>query len=222
MKQLFHGSALVLLLLFQGIAAQAAAYKVENITAPPEGVPDSIKGSLQPQGVRIVNEQGSAWAEVWMRQQIPDINKPGSPGAKYPSLHIGSLVGVMRFPAAGSDYRGQSIKPGTYTLRYCLILQDGNHLGAAPIPDFVLLIPAGEDNKDPDAVLTTEEVVNLSRKASGTNHPAVINLAPPPASVSAPELEKDDMNRWVLKTKTQLKPGTDLPLGIVVVGRAEG
>jgi hypothetical protein len=30
------------------------------------------------------------------------------------------------------------------------------------------------------------------------------------------------MNRWVLKTKTQLTPGTDLPLGIVVVGRAEG
>ena len=29
-------------------------------------------------------------------------------------------------------------------------------------------------------------------------------------------------NRWVLKTKSQLKPGTDLPLAIVVVGRAEG
>ena len=222
MKQLFRGSALFLMLLIQAIGVQAAAYKVENITAPPEGVPDNLKSSLQPQGVRIINEQGSPWAEVWMRQQIPDINKPASPEAKYPNLHVGSLVGVMRFPATGSDYRGQSIKPGTYTLRYCLILQDGNHLGAAPIPDFVLLIPAGEDNKDLDAVLTTEEVVNLSRKASGTNHPAVINLAPPPASVSAPELEKDDMNRWVLKTKTQLKPGTDLPLGIVVVGRAEG
>ena len=62
----------------------------------------------------------------------------------------------------------------------------------------------------------------MSRKASGTNHPAVINLARPPGSVSAPALDKDDLDHWVLKTKTQSKPGADLPIGIVVVGRAEG
>ncbi len=164
----------------------------------------------------------SPWCEVWIRKEIANLGKPASPDAKYPALHLGQLLGVMKFSAAGSDYRGQAIKPGLYTLRYCLILQDGNHLGAAPILDFVLLVPASEDTKDPDAVMSTEEVVALSRKASGTNHPAVINLASPPAAASNATLEKDEMDHWVLKVKSQSKPAADLPIGIIVVGRAEG
>ncbi|PYV90350.1 MAG: hypothetical protein DMG05_10695 [Acidobacteria bacterium] len=222
MKRILFLIALILIFLAQAAGALAGSYKIENVTSLPEGVADAIKNTLQAQGVRVVNEQGSAWCEVWLRKEIANTNKPASPDAKYPGLHIGSLLGVMKFPANGSDYRGQAIKPGIYTMRYCLILQDGNHMGAAPIPDFVLLIPASEDTKDPDATLSVEEVVNLSRKASGTNHPAVINLAPPPGSINTPLLEKDDSDRWVLKSKTELKPAADLPIGIVVFGRAEG
>ena len=86
----------------------------------------------------------------------------------------------------------------------------------------MLLIPAAEDKKDADASMSTEEVVALSRKASGTNHPAVINMASPPAGVSNATLEKDELDHWVLKVKSQSKPAADLPLGIIVVGRAEG
>jgi hypothetical protein len=128
----------------------------------------------------------------------------------------------MKFPAAGSDYRGQAIKPGLYTLRYCLMLQDGNHLGAAPILDFVLLVPTVEDTKDADAILSSDEVVALSRKASGTNHPAVILMASPPEAPGSPSLEKDELDHWVLRFKAQSKPTADLPIGIVVVGHAEG
>lgn len=204
------------------MSANAASYKLEMVAAPPEGLSVALKGTLQSQGSRILNEQGSAWCEVWIRKEIANIDKPASPDAKYPAFHLGSMLGVMSFPSTGSDYRGQAIKPGIYTMRYCLILQDGNHMGAAPILDFVLLIPIAEDTKDPDALLTLEELVNLSLKASGTNHPAVINLGRPPSSVSAPTLEKDDLDHWVLKTKTQSKPEAELPIGIVVVGRAEG
>ena len=208
-------------LLFQ-VGASAASYKIESSTSPPEGLSAELKASLQPQGSRILNEQGSVWCEVWIRKVVADTGNPASEAAKYPALHLGSMLGVMSFPSTGSDYRGQAIKPGIYTMRYCLILQDGNHMGVAPVPDFVLLIPAAEDTKDPDAALTLEELVNLSRKASGTNHPAVIDLGRPPASPSAPTLEKDDLDHWVLTTKTQSKSGADLPIGIVVVGRAEG
>jgi hypothetical protein len=204
------------------MSASAASYKLEMVAAPPEGLSAALKGALQSQGSRILNEQGSAWCELWIRKEIANIGKPASPDAKYPAFHLGSMLGVMSFPSTGSDYRGQAIKPGIYTMRYCLILQDGNHMGAAPILDFVLLIPIAEDTKDPDTALTLEELVNLSRKASGTNHPAVINLGRPPAAVSAPTLEKDDLDHWVLKTKTQSKPAAELPIGIVVVGRAEG
>jgi len=211
-------------LLCNGAARDAIAvsYKLEPISTAPEGLSANLQGVLPVEGYKIVNDQGVAWCEVWVRKEIANLGKPASPDAKYPALHLGQLLAVMKFGAAGSDYRGQAIKPGLYTLRYCLILQDGNHLGAAPILDFVLLVPASEDTKDPDAVMSTDEVVGLSRKASGTNHPAVINLASPPAAASSATLEKDEMEHWVLKVKSQSKPAADLPIGVIVVGRAEG
>jgi hypothetical protein len=212
-----------LLLFVCALNARAAdSYKLEPVSSPPQGVSDGLKNLMQPQGYKIVNDQGAVWCEVWIRKEIANLSRPASPEAKYPALHLGELVGLMKFSSPGSDYRGQPIKPGTYAMRYCLILQDGNHLGAAPILDFVLLVPASEDTKDPDAVLTTEEVVALSRKASGTNHPAVINMAPPPSVSGAATLEKDDLGHWVLKVKTQSKPAADLSIGIIVVGHAEG
>ena len=213
---------MAVLLFGAALNARAASYKLEPVSAAPEGLSPSLKAVLQAEGYKVVNEQGAAWCEVWVRKEIANLGKPASPDAKYPALHLGQLLGVMKFGAPGSDYRGQAIKPGVYTLRYCLILQDGNHLGAAPIPDFALLVPASEDTKDPDAVMSTDQVVALSRKASGTNHPAVINLASPPAAPGSATLEKDDMEHWVLKVKSQSKPAADLPIGIIVVGRAEG
>ena len=213
---------MAVLLFGAALNARAASYKLEPVSTAPEGLSVGLKAVLQPEGYKIVNDQGVAWCEIWVRKEISNLGKPASPDAKYPALHLGELLGVMKFGAPGSDYRGQAIKPGVYTLRYCLILQDGNHLGAAPILDFVLLVPASEDPKDPDAVMTTEEVVALSRKASGTNHPAVINLASPPPAASNATLEKDEMEHWVLKVKSQSKHAADLPIGIIVVGRAEG
>jgi hypothetical protein len=222
MKLRFVPLMAVLLCAGAALDARGASYKLEPVSTAPQGLSAGLQAVLPTEGYKIVNEQGVTWCEVWVRKEIANLRKPASPDAKYPALHLGQLLGVMKFSAAGSDYRGQAIKPGLYTLRYCLILQDGNHLGAAPILDFVLLVPASEDTKDPDAVMTTDEVVALSRKASGTNHPAVINLASPPAAPSSATLEKDEMEHWVLKVKSQSKPAADLPIGIIVVGRAEG
>lgn len=200
----------------------AATYTLEAVSGAPEGARAELRSTLQPQGYRVLNEKGAIWCEVWIRQEVPNLAKPASPEAKYQTLHEGQLLGMMKFHAAGSDYRGQAIKPGLYTLRYAVMLQDGNHLGVSPILDFVLLIPAADDTKEADAVLSSEEVVALSRKASGTNHPAVISLASPPDAAGCGTLEKDDANHWVLKVKSQSKPDADLPIGIIVVGRAEG
>jgi hypothetical protein len=145
MKHRILFAALVLILFSLGIGASAngASYKIEVSATPPAGLPEKLKGGLQSQGSRILNEQGSPWCEVWIRKEIANSDKPASPDAKYAALHLGSMLGVMSFPSTGSDYRGQAIKPGIYTMRYCLILQDGNHMGVAPILDFVLLIPVG-------------------------------------------------------------------------------
>src|SRR5690349_391981 len=142
---------LMAVLLCNGVAldALAASYKLEAVSTAPEGLSPGVRALLQPEGYKVVNDQGAARCQVWIRKEISNTGKPASPDAKYPALHLGQLLGVMKFDSAGSDYRGQAVKPGVYTLRYCLILQDGNHLGAAPIPDFVLLVPASEDTKDP-------------------------------------------------------------------------
>lgn len=222
MKLRFIALTAVLLCSIAAFDAKAASYKLETVSTAPEGLSASLQAVLQTHGYKVVNEQGTAWCEVWIRKEIANLGKPASPDAKYPALHLGQLLGVMKFGAAGADYRGQAIKPGLYTLRYCLILQDGNHLGASPILDFVLLIPAADDTKDADAVMSTDEVVALSRKAAGTNHPAIISLTSPPEPANSPALEKDDLDHWVLKVKSQSKPAADLPIAIIVVGRAEG
>ena len=53
---------------------------------------------------------------------------------------------MANFPKGMSDYRGQAIPPGSYTLRYAMLPQDGNHMGVAPNPDFLLAIPAAIDS----------------------------------------------------------------------------
>jgi hypothetical protein len=47
-------------------------------------------------------------------------------------------------------------------------------------------------------------------------------LASPPAAAGSSALEKDEMEHWVLKVKSRSKPAAELPIGIIVVGRAEG
>lgn len=223
MKNIRRWAGFLLFLFIFSIQALSATYKMQTIDLAPDGVSDAFKNLLQPQGYQVLDEKGTPWCEIWVRKEIPNLNKAGAPDAKYQSLHIGQLVGILKFNGTGSDYRGQAIKAGTYTMRYCLILQDGNHMGVSPILDFVLLSPIGEDTKDPDAEMTIMDVVAISRKASGTNHPATLLLSlPPDSALTQPVLEKDDMNHWVLKVKSQSKPGSDLPIGIIVVGKAEG
>lgn len=214
-------SILLALVSLAPLQTRAASYKLEPVSEIPSEVNANLKPLMQPQGYRVVNDQGAPWCEVWIRKEVATSGQAGSGEAKYPEFHIGQLLGLMKFSSPASDYRGQAIKPGIYTLRYCLILQDGNHLGVAPIPDFVLLIPVSEDTADADATMTTAEVVAMSRKTTGTNHPAVINMSPPAASGDA-VLEKDDLDHWVLKAKTQSSAKTDLPISIVVFGKTEG
>ena len=216
------GYCLLLLVLHPTQAAQAEDYSLEAVEGLPEAVDDPLKSVLNPAGVRVLNGQGNTWCEVWVRREIADSGQPASPEAVYPGFHSGVLLGLMKFPEGGTDFRGLPVGKGTYTMRYGVIPQDGNHVGAAPIVDFVLLIPLSEDTRAPDAHLTSEELVELSRKASGTHHPTVINLAFPPDSAVRPLLEKDDSDHWILSLPLGQESGGRLPLSIIVHGQAAG
>ncbi len=213
---------LVLLVLYPTQAAQAEDFSLETNESLPEAVGEPLKSVLNPAGVRVLNGQGKTWCEVWVRREIADSGQPASPEAVYPGFHSGVLIGLMRFPDSGADFRGLPVGKGTYTMRYGVIPQDGNHVGAAPIVDFVLLIPLSEDTRAPDAHLTSEELVELSKKASGTHHPTVINLAFPPDSIERPLLEKDDSDHWILSLPLGQESGGQLPLSVIVHGQAAG
>jgi hypothetical protein len=199
-----------------------ASYKTETTGACSDSsVAEGLRRALQPKGVRLVDDKGATVGEVWLRSNLP--LKAGASAANYSALPEGTLVGVLHFSDKSADFRGQSIKAGFYTLRYAQILQDGNHQGAAPYPDFLLLAPAAAD-KDLDAQLKFDALVKLSRQASGANHPAVFMLLPPTASTDA--LQHSDQGYWAVVSKTQAKStssdkATDFPFAIVLVGKAE-
>jgi hypothetical protein len=201
-----------------GSAQDGKVEKIGSLTDT--AVPEAVRRTLDSAGYRVWLGDGSAIVELWLRKSVPA--QPGKDAADvlYPQLAESTLVGVLRFPKVGSDYRGQTISAGFYTLRYELIPSDGNHLGAAPNRDFLLLIPAASD-ADPDAVFKFRDLMELSRKATGTRHPGPLSLVQPVPGATVPVLSNDEQNHWTLSATIELSTGEKLPFALVVKGTAQ-
>jgi hypothetical protein len=200
----------ILLLSIVG-SVTAAAQKVERI-----GAPTSVSGTLQQavesKGYRVTLDGG--WtAEFWFTKGLKG-GKNDVPGALYPELTNGEFIGVVSLSQAMADYRGQNIPAGTYTLRYQTLPQDGNHMGVAPNPDFLLAIPAAND-ASPDASCPYKKLVTLSAKSTGTNHPAVLALD---NAGEASRITKNERGDTVLSVAVPSDGGTAEKLGIVLKG----
>ena len=192
-------------------SAAFGQYKAEPAGAPPSEVAGAISQGLQKDGVKITNN-GAAYCEIWLRSQKPAGGK-SQDGQTLADVPQGALLGVIRFDGKGQDRRGQGIKAGVYTLRYGLIPVNGDHQGAAPQRDFVVLSLAASD-KDLNATPTFEALMDMSRKASGTPHPAVLSLWKADSDFQ-PGVSKQGENDWVLQTKLG-----DTPIALIVVGIA--
>src|SRR5581483_3995488 len=130
--------AIIALLILSGLVLSgptpihaATAPKVEQIGASDEpGLPDALKKVLEPKGYRITLEDGSEWCKIWLRDGVAASGKSDVEGALFPKLDETTLIGVISFAKTGAtDFRGQGLKPGVYTMRYELLPNDGNHLG---------------------------------------------------------------------------------------------
>ena len=212
-----------LLLFAVASAAATQTYKVEPIgpcTNP--DLSDVVKSSLQSQGIRVSGESGTLY-ELWLRKVIPQ--KAGSSGADYGTIANGTFTGVISYAVRAGDFRGQAIKPGTYTMRYQTVPVDGNHMGVSPTPDYFLLLPPSAD-KDPDALIEYDNLVKLSIQAAGTRHPCPLYLIAPTAGGSA-GFHQADEGHWAIEAKTKAKPAgagaeIDFPIAIILIGRGEG
>jgi hypothetical protein len=211
-RRLLFFSALLLLLL-----TLPALAKVEKLGAfDDSSASEAVRKSLAPDGIRVALPDGTVVCDVWFRNALTIKAARDVEGANYPEFTPSQLVGVITLPKQINDYRGQPIKPGTYTLRYELLPTDGNHMGVAPNRDFLLLSPVSED-KDPAAELKTPELLALSTKASGTAHPAVLSLVTAEGD-TFPGIYKNDDGHYVFVAKLRTS-AEDLAIGVVVKGQ---
>jgi hypothetical protein len=192
----------------------AQNYKLETIDTPPPALPAAYAAVVfQRPGFRVVGP-AAPWCEIWFRNSIVPGAKPTDTAITL-AIPQGTLIGILRFPAQGLDRRGQAIPAGVYTLRYSNDPVDGAHQGVAPQRDFALLTPIASD-ADPHSAPGFDALVQMSEKAAGTPHPAVLSLETP-ADAKFPALTKEGDHDWVLNVKLG-----DLPLAIIVAGKYEG
>jgi hypothetical protein len=76
--------------------------------------------------------------ELWMRKSVPAQTKKDLESVAYPQLAESTLVGRRPFLTSRRRFLRRRIPAGFYTLRYQLMPNHGNHLGAAPNRDFLL------------------------------------------------------------------------------------
>jgi hypothetical protein len=200
------------------LAASAAIgqYKSEPSGAPPSELTPAIGQALEQHGTKILSSDGKVYCEVWFRTSLPAGPKSSEESVTLPSIPHGTLLAAIRFPAQAADRRGQSIKPGVYTLRYSLQPLNGDHLGVSPQRDFLVMVPAADD-KDLNATPNFDTLMAMSRKASGTPHPAVLSMWSAPASDPVPNFAKQGDTDWVLNTKI----GTT-PVSVILIGQVQG
>ncbi|MEO8028635.1 MAG: hypothetical protein ABI823_19290 [Bryobacteraceae bacterium] len=202
---------------FIALAALAATgllaqYTVAPSEAPPPEVAAPISALLNKEGVKVTGPDG-VFMEVWLVAKLPSGANSQESSVTLPMIPIGAVLGVVRFPGKGADRRAQTIKPGVYTMRYADFPINGDHQGVAPQRDFAVLSPAGID-KDPKPPGDFDALMNLSRKTSGTPHPAVLSMWKQDSDFK-PGLHLEGESDWVWNVKVG-----DVPLAIILVGKA--
>jgi hypothetical protein len=204
-------TSIIALILAGSLPAQ---YQLKPAGAPPSELDPAVASTLRPEGFRIVSATGAAICEIWLRSALPAAPDLKEEGVTLSTVPHGALLGAIRFRTAGSDRRGLPIKPGVYTLRFSFYPADGNHQGAAPQRDFLILANAADD-RDPNAKPDFNALMEMSRKASGAPHPTNLSIWKSEANPKT-ELEQAG-NDWILKTTIG---GT--PVAIILVGKFEG
>jgi hypothetical protein len=208
-------------ILVVSLLCAAQTGKVESVgPLTDNAVPEAVRQVLDGKGYRLTLDGSTPACELWIRKSIPAQTKKDVESVAYPQLAESTLVAVIHFPEAAADFRGHRIPAGFYTLRYAIMPNDGNHLGAAPNRDFLLVIPAASD-ADPGATFKPEELVTMSARTTGMKHPSPLSLAQTDLGPSIPTVSKDDQDHWIFSATTKLNSGKELPFALVVKGTAQ-
>lgn len=217
------GAALILVCA-GALPAQAQDADLEVKTAeqdPPSELAEPIREVLNRQSLQFGSGDEPAF-EIWLRQELPVQSKPNDPAQALGTISPGTLVGALRVNSAIRDFRDDRVKTGVYTLRYAHQPQDGDHMGTAPEPHFVILVPADVDTalEGPD---NTDAVVEMTK---GEKHPRNLNLRPVEGEIEGetPALKEGFDDTRMVQVKVPAKAGEEsfeIAFAIVVEGHGE-
>lgn len=216
MAQKWSLSLLLLSLLLTPVAVLADDPQLEVVDARvPDAVSEGVRAALNPSAYKV-SVDGEVSATFWLRPELTAAANPSSElGVSFGKIKSGSLVGVVELSQPWSDYKGNSIQPGVYTLRYGIMPADGNHMGVAVYRDFLLLVPPDTDT-NPEENFDFAKLIVSSGQATGVPHPGVLALFPIWDEIDGPSLVRNEMDQWTFA----IKIGSQV-LGLVVVGHGE-
>ncbi|MBY0513674.1 MAG: hypothetical protein K2P78_07145 [Gemmataceae bacterium] len=194
--------------------------KLEQLDPP--AVAEPVRKLLAPEALVVLRDNGDPVMRVWFRTEVPAMATPDQVknGLTYREIPEGELVGVIQFPAAFTDYRRQEIAAGTYTLRFAVQPDIGDHTGTAPHPEFCLMCPADKD-KSAERI-EKKKLIELSSEVNEGKHPAVLLLFPNNAKDAGPKVVPKDNGLVVVNLRRPVAAGdqkTTLGFGITVAGQ---
>jgi hypothetical protein len=203
--------------IFISISAHAQGPVVTAHTdAVPAELADAVKSQLAAGGQRV--DIGGKILDFWWVKALALRGVSNEIG--WSAVEEGALVGAVKLSAPYTEMRGRTMKPGVYTLRYGIQPADGNHLGASPNPEFLLLSPTAADTSS--AALGHDGVIKISKLTIGLSHPAVWGLDPPVASDAPLTLKKNDAGMTAVVFQVPVardgKDAGQLKFGLVLVG----
>lgn len=208
---------------FTSVVRAEDEYSVQALSEPAPsdaGISAEVAAQLSPTGFKVMKGSNRTVCSFWPVKELAT-KKDFQPTAAllYP-LEMGQLVGVINFKRKAEDFRGQEIESGTYTVRFALQPEDGNHVGTSDTRDFVLLLKPSDDPSP--AVLPKEQLIPKSALVTGATHPCMMALQSAvggPAKLPAVEHDAGrDLTSLVFNQKKA--GGGDLAMRLVVVGKA--
>src|SRR5262245_41128424 len=140
--------AFAALLFVAPLFADEPAYVLKTDEAePPAELKDAIRKEMGKQRFQIFDKKGDLYCEFWLRAKVPVKATPEQVqnGLTFKDMEQTTLLGALRLPNKVTDYRKQDIAAGVYTLRLAMQPQDGEHMGTAQNPAFMLITAAAKD-----------------------------------------------------------------------------
>ena len=190
-------------------AAQAQITAAASTVAPPAELAAPVKALLGP---AAAVSAGAASLEFWW---VTALTVSGDGTFEWSQVAEGTLVGAVRVGGAFKEIRGKTVKPGVYTLRLGLQPQNGDHLGASPFREHLLLSPAAVDT-DPKP-LGFDGTVALSKQTVGASHPAALSLDTPVTTAAGLTLVTNELDHKGVVIELKTSAGGSFRFGLILI-----